>query len=69
MSAEELRARIIATDKAGGDPYTDVLELMQIDESFDIGICILLETTMEIIQHRQRRTQTIEAIRYEAMAA
>jgi hypothetical protein len=27
MSTEELRARIIATDEAGGDPFDDVVAL------------------------------------------
>lgn len=66
---EALRLRIIETDAAGGDPFYDVLALMKIDPVFDIGISTLLRTTMDVIEHKQRRTATIEAIRYEAMAA
>jgi hypothetical protein len=69
MSTEELRARIIATDEAGGDPFDDVVALMKIDRTFDIGIAALIKTTIDVVQHAQRRTATIEAMRVEAMAA
>ncbi len=69
LHANEIRARIVATDKAGGDPYNDILELMRIDTSFDIGICILLKTTIDIVQHQQKRTAVMDAIRYDAIAA
>lgn len=69
MSTEELRARIIATDEAGGDPFVDVVALMRVDKTFDIGIAALIKTTIDVVQHSQRRTATIEAMRVEAMAA
>lgn len=67
--AEALRARILEADAAGRDPFDAVIALMAIDPVFDIGIAALLRTTIDIVQHSQRRTATIEAIRYEAMAA
>lgn len=65
----KLRQRILETDKAGGDPFDDVVQLMKIDPVFDIGIAALIRTTMDIVQHSQRRTATIEAIRLAPMVA
>lgn len=69
MSADELRARILAADEAGTDPFNDVVQLMKIDPIFDIGMSILIRTTMAVIEHQQLRTATMTALRYEALAA
>lgn len=69
LHAAEVRSRILATDAAGGDPFYDVLELMRADPIYDIGISTLLKTTIDIVEHQQRKTATMEAMRYEALAA
>jgi hypothetical protein len=69
MSIEELRARILETDTAGGDAFYDVLELMKRDPIFDIGISILLKTTIDIVEHSQRRTAVMSELRIEAITA
>lgn len=69
LHANEIRARIVANDKAGKDTWQDVIELMTIDPAFDIGIAKLIQTTIDVVEHGQQRTATIEAIRYQAIAA
>jgi hypothetical protein len=69
MSIDELRARILAADETGADPFEDVIALMRIDPVFDIGISALIKTTMEIVEHAQRRTATIEAMRLQVVTA
>lgn len=66
---EALRLRILATDEAGGDPFEDVVKLMKTDRCFDIGIAALINVTIDVVKSQRKRTATIEAIRYEAIAA
>jgi hypothetical protein len=66
---EALRARILEADETGADPFEAVVKLMAVDKVFDIGIAALIRTTMDIVEHSRRRTATIEAMRYEAIAA
>lgn len=69
LHAHELRANVLAADEAGRDPFDEVVELMHCDPVFDIGIAALLRTTIDIVQHSQRRTAVMSAMRVEAMAA
>lgn len=69
MSIDELRARILAADETGADPFEDVVQLMRLDPVFDIGISALIKTTMEIVEHSRRRTATIEAMRLQVVTA
>lgn len=71
MSAEveALRARILDADQAGRDAFEDVIALMRLDPVFDIGISMLIKTTIEIVEHGKRRTATIEAMRIQAVTA
>ena len=71
MTADELRARIIAADAAGDLRLVGALadQLMANDPATNIAVCSILELTMWAIESQRQRTATIEAIRYEAMAA
>lgn len=66
---EALRASILEAAAAGRDPFDAVVRLMALDPIFDIGIAALINTTIDIVQHSQRRTATIEAMRVAPLTA
>lgn len=69
LHARELRSNILAADKAGNDPFDAVVRLMAVDASYDIGIAALINVTIDVVKHEQKRTAVLSAMRVDAIAA